>query len=112
MVSEGSGTLQFPSGAQRSFDCAGQAGPLEVDEGNWLQVRRVDAQLEVTITSPWWPEGTSWDLAVASRAGLVRRIECRSTEDGCQAPLEPEDARVMLQRDGRTWIPRWFSVVD
>ena len=110
MVSEGAGTLRFPSGAERDFDCEGQPGPVEVEEGDWLVLNRVEDRLEVVMDSPWWPAETMWDLAVASRDGLVRSVACRSTASGCSATLLPDDERVMLRRDGTAWIPRWLSV--
>ena len=103
MVTEGAGTLRFPSGAEKSFDCEGKAGPVEVFEGDWLNVERSGDRLILTMNSPWWPEDTAWDLAVASADGSVRPIACQPSETGCEANVGPNDVRLMLRRDGRVW---------
>ncbi len=112
MVTEGAGTLRFPSGAEKSFDCEGKAGPVEVFEGDWLNVERSGDRLILTMNSPWWPEDTAWDLAVASVDGSVRPIACQPSETGCEATVRPNDVRLMLRRDGRVWVPRWFAVPE
>ncbi len=103
-----SGKLRYPSGAIQTYDCEGTAGPIDLEEPEWIEISRSNQRLTLRFDHPWWPEA-NWDLAVRGAAG-VRQENCVITDQHCQVQLHDGDEEFMLRREGRWWIHRWFAL--
>jgi hypothetical protein len=107
LSSAGRGRVRFPSGAILPFDCRDGAGPVHLDEGDWMSLSRA---AEVTVNQSHHPDGTAVTLAFRTADGQVVLSPDGVLTDGRFAAQPPEEARaVMVRLDGR-WVARWWPL--
>tara|TARA_Y100001934_G_C12362907_1_gene781743 strand:- start:1844 stop:3172 length:1329 start_codon:yes stop_codon:yes gene_type:complete len=97
------GWLRFPSGAQVPFDCEGGAGPLVVEEPDWIQLEG-DA---LTIEPPWLGAPPAF-VYLQQRDG--DRVQVHPFEPGRFRLTDndvPRGVPFLLRIEGR-WLARWF----
>ena len=98
------GWLRFPSGAQAPFDCEGQAGPIVVEEPDWIQLDNDT----LTIQPPWLLAPPAF-IYLQPRNG--ERIEVHPFEPGrflLGNDVVPRGVPFLLRIEGR-WLARWFE---
>ncbi len=110
MTTAGRGVLRFPSGAQVAFDCEGQAGPVVIEEPDWVQVEREGGAAIIALEAPW-ASGAEVSVAIrrASEGPRRRALASPLGQGRWSVTLEGDEDRVMIGVDGR-WIARWFSL--
>ena len=104
------GQLRFPSGYVTLFDCRGQAGPVSVEEPEWIQLRLgAEPHLEVELLDPWLRGEPELELALRSGETVRSLIAERSGVRTWTAAITAADEALMIRYDGR-WIGRWFDL--
>lgn len=99
------GELRFPSGASVPFDCQGTAGPLIVNEPEWLSIESDEEGVIVTLSSAA-PEAELQAIAYPSKlmVGVADEGQRRF-----RLSVPPSSTKVML-RFGERWLPRWWEL--
>jgi hypothetical protein len=103
------GIVRFPSGYQTEFDCGQGAGPVVIEEPEWIEIRNLGDTLEVGIDAPWLDRRPLLIAAARDEDGRVRQLTSQPTEAQTWT-LAHGDAREIMLRLGPRWIPRWFPV--
>ncbi len=96
--------IRFPSGAVVPFDCEQTAGPILVEEPDWLTLQRGEQGWLVQI-SDLGPAGSVSALSDHERS-LVAGEEIAAGQ--WRVPL-PESTQAVMIRLGDRWIPRWWE---
>jgi hypothetical protein len=104
------GTVRFPSGGRTEFDCGEGAGPIDVEEPEWIRVRRVGDTLEITIDAPWLAGELLVESAVsAGEREAELRPAITQAEGVWTVALVQSDSRAMI-RINQVWVPRWWAI--
>ena len=98
------GTLRFPSGATVNYDCQGQAGPVVIEESEWLSQTLEGNELTV-ILGVDAPQG-SLSVFVEPSSELLQSEDRGNRRSHVQIPAQTE--RYML-RFGNRWLARWWT---
>ncbi|MDE0881271.1 MAG: VCBS repeat-containing protein [Myxococcota bacterium] len=98
------GSLRFPSGAIVAFDCQGTAGPVHLEEPEWLTLRRDGEQLSI-VTSEAAPPGELRVYLFGANEALP--VADQAGEKQVQLPQGTQ--KVML-RFGERFVPRWWTL--
>ena len=97
------GWLRFPSGAQAQFDCQGQAGPLVIEEPNWIELEG-----DLLTIRPTWLEAPPAFIFLHPEGG--ERAQVYPIEAGRFLLTDEhvlKDVPFLLRIEGR-WLARWF----
>jgi hypothetical protein len=97
------GWLRFPSGAQAQFDCQGQAGPLVIEEPNWIELEG-----DLLTIRPTWLEAPPAFIFLHPEGG--ERAQVYPVEAGRFLLTDEhvlKDVPFLLRIEGR-WLARWF----
>lgn len=107
------GLLRFPSGAVVSYDCEGGAGPVVVEEPDWVEVSKQEGRVVVRVTgAAWWPPEPSLSLVTRDERGVVvEAARLSQTAESWTFELAAGHTHAMM-RLGGVWVGRWFEIED
>ena len=104
-----SGTMRFPSGARVAYDCDGKAGPIPIEEPEWIKFNRRFSQLVIEV-GPEAPEGELVVLIEPERAlHDVVELEPNDTARRYSVVL-PAGSESVMVRFGAWWVSRRFKL--
>lgn len=110
LSSVGRGRARFPSSAVVEFDCQGEAGPVVVEEPDWVGVEWDGQGLLVRVEAPWSPGGASQVEVALEVDGEVTLYEAQQAGDERWRVEEVQAGqRAMIRVDGR-WVARWWPL--
>ena len=98
------GTLVFPSGATKRFDCTETKRPVLMLEPEWIKIRRDDNALRLELTA----DAPSGDVSVYIEGqGLVTATPVGA---GVWSIPWPDAAERFMLRFGERWTARWWTL--
>ena len=98
------GSMRFPSGAVVPFDCLGGAGPVNLEEPEWLSIEASGNAVVVTVGDHGAPGAVT-----ALIQGTVDVLRGEEIDTGrWRLPL-PENTQAFMLRFGDRWLPRWWE---
>ena len=101
------GRLRFPSGAIVNFDCQDGAGPVLVEEPEWIRILYQEGVTKLRLNTSWLGRGIPQFRILYQSPDGVREVG--TFHDGVGWDLTPRanETHMMFKIDGR-WLPRWF----
>ena len=98
------GRFRFASGYETDFNCAGQPGPVELREPEWLELKDGEIHLDLQ-----WMLAPPSAVKIAYRSDQETRIEEHSPAPRLALAPQPGEHSLMVALDSR-WIARWFEL--